>query len=72
MPSATNSHSGSLGASISDLSSEAASETSDNSHLNLKTSKAIKSHLNEQILNNGANNTLTRNTSGSRLPIPKK
>jgi hypothetical protein len=70
MPSATNSHSGSLGASISDLSSEAASEISDNSHLNLKTTKAIKSSLNEQSLNNGANNnTLSRS---SRLPVPKK
>jgi hypothetical protein len=84
MPSGANSQSESLGASISDLSSEATSEFSNDNYSivnqnskqtiskpsnNLKNGSNTNNNGNN---NNNNNNNNTSNSNGSRLPIFKK
>jgi hypothetical protein len=70
MPSGTNSQSESLGASISDLSSEATSEFSnENFSLINPTSSNSKQSVNKQ--NSKNINSNTNNNNGSRLPVFK-
>ena len=73
MPSGANSHSGSLGASISDLSSEATSEFSDNFIIGQNNQK---SNTSTKTPNSNGMNTPTKGTNSmngtSRLPVLKK
>lgn len=66
MPSGTNSQSESLGASISDLSSEATSEFSNDNYSLMNQSPNSKQSKSSNLKSSNGNN------SGSRLPIYKK
>jgi len=68
MPSEANSNSESLGASISDLSSEAASEFSDIYSLNPSNINS----LNSKSITTSKSGTSTPTKNGSRLPVLKK
>ena len=73
MTSGPNSQSESLGASISDWSSEPASELSDNYTLNSKTNnKKSSSGKSNGTISGTSTPTKFSNGANSRLPIPKK
>lgn len=85
MPSGTNSHSGSLGASISDLSSDP-SEFSDNFNVNQQKANSILTPASLQTSSTDKKTPITKTTNNgtstptkipnsninSRLPVPKK
>jgi hypothetical protein len=66
MPSGTNSHSGSLGASISDLSSEAPSEFSDNFNVTQQKTNSILTPVSIQTSStNKTTSSITKTTNGN-------